>query len=128
MNVMIQGLIRENTQSRTTQASLRSDFANTKKAKSEDIKNKRASSGLYHEHPEGEHHHEKVGDDMVFDEDYLALSKQFNNGFIIKLQNECTSETYADLKKKGFRKNEFEEKAFRPLTFAERKVNFGSIG
>lgn len=52
----------------------------------------------------------------------------FDNRFIIQLQNETSDgDAYAELKKKGFKSNEFERLASRPLTFAERKVNFLSL-
>jgi hypothetical protein len=67
------------------------------------------------------------GDESEFS-DYLNLAKHVNNKFIIGLQNECgTSEEYQELKKKGYRLNDYEKKAWRPMTFAERKVNFNSL-
>lgn len=64
----------------------------------------------------------------VFDEEFVKMSQMFNNKFIIDLQNECRSaEDYAKLKSKGFKFNEYEKESPRPLTFAERKVNFQSL-
>lgn len=60
-----------------------------------------------------------------FDEDYRKKSQMIDNQFIIKLQNEW-SEMYADEKKK-LKINDFEKQALRPLTFAERKVNFTAL-
>jgi len=131
MKAMIDWLTQENTQNRNTQASLRKDFSNTTKGKSAEIAATRAASGLYsEEHIHDEHcHHEKVWKDMVFDDEYLNLSARFNNKFITQLQNECVDGNhFADIKKKGFKINKFEDKAARPLTFAERKVNFDSLG
>lgn len=79
-----------------------------------------------HEHSEG------CGCETIentfFDPEFIALSQKFNNQFIIALQNECrTAEDYAKLKTKGFKFNEYEKESPRPLTFAERKVNFQSL-
>lgn len=64
-----------------------------------------------------------------FDEDYFnEISSLVDNRFITNIQNECrTAEDLAVLKKKWFKFNEYESKSYRPLTFAERKVNFSSI-
>lgn len=62
-----------------------------------------------------------------FDESWLQMSKLFNNRTILELQNELSPEEMDELKKKGVRFNDFEEKAWRPLTFAERKVNFSLL-
>jgi len=71
------------------------------------------------------HEHDDVG---VFDEDYHNLSSKIDNKMILSLQNEVTNlDQKARLKKKGFKFNEFEKNAVRPLTFAERKVNFTSL-
>lgn len=72
-----------------------------------------------------DHSHDGV---WHFDEDYRAISQMFDNRFIISLQNEAENgDSYADLKKKWFKANDYEKLAFRPLTFAERKVNFVSL-
>lgn len=63
-----------------------------------------------------------------FDEDYFNISKLINNKHIVKLQNETRdNEWIASLKAKWFKFNEFEKDSWRPLTFAERKVNFTSL-
>lgn len=67
------------------------------------------------------HNHDQVCGE--FDEDYMNLSRHFNNDFIIKLQNELSDSD----KKKAFKLNDFESKSPRALTFAERKVNFTSL-
>lgn len=72
-----------------------------------------------------DHSHDNV---WHFDEEYRAISQMFDNRFIISLQNEAENgDSYADLKKKWFKANDYEKIAFRPLTFAERKVNFVSL-
>lgn len=46
----------------------------------------------------------------------------------MKLQAEARDgQEYASIKNKGFKFNDFEKEAFRPMTFAERKVNFTSL-
>lgn len=73
-----------------------------------------------HDHDHAERWH--------FDEEYRNVSQMFDNRFIIQLQNETSDgDAYAELKKKGFKANEYERLASRPLTFAERKVNFLSL-
>ena len=74
---------------------------------------------------------EKVKEEEPEDKEMREFSEitgMIDNRFIVNLQNEIRSpEDRAVLKKKGFKLNEFESEAFRPLTFAERKVNFTSI-
>ncbi len=70
----------------------------------------------------------KANEELFTDEDFLKISKQVNNKFIVDLQNECREgQDYATLKAKGFKFNDYEKKAPRPLTFTERKVNFTSL-
>lgn len=73
--------------------------------------------------------HDHVHEDFWhFDEEYRNVSQMFDNRFIIQLQNETSDgDAYAELKKKWFKANEYERLASRPLTFAERKVNFLSL-
>lgn len=86
------------------------------------LKKNKASSIQAHEH---HHDHE---DFWHFDDEYWNISQMFDNRFIISLQNEASDgDQYADIKKKWFKVNEFEKIAPRPLTFAERKVNFVSL-
>lgn len=69
-----------------------------------------------HEHPSE--------DNAIFSE----ICQIYDNEAIIALQNEArTPEDLARLKKKGLTFNDFEDKAPRALTFAERRVNFTSI-
>ncbi len=66
--------------------------------------------------------------EFSFDQEYFDLSKIINNKHIVKLQAEARDgENYASLKAKWFKFNDFEKEAFRPLTFAERKVNFTGL-
>lgn len=77
--------------------------------------------------PEQKHSHEHE-QRWHFDEDYRNISQMFDNKFIIQLQNETADgENYAEVKKKWLKINEYESRASRPLTFAERKVNFDSL-
>jgi len=83
----------------------------------------------FHEHGP-DCNHEKIPDDaqVFFDASFLGMSRMFNNKFIVELQNECrTADDYARLKQKGFKFNDYEKEAFRPMTFSERKVNFVSL-
>lgn len=62
------------------------------------------------------------------DEEYMEFSAMFNNRSILDIQNSIVNkEDLHDLKKKGLKFNDFEKDAFRPLTFAERKVNLSQI-
>lgn len=72
---------------------------------------------------------EAVNDEkeMSDDAEWRDFAKLFTNRTIIDLQNELSPEEMEELKKKGLRFNDYEGKAFRPLTFAERKVNFSLI-
>ena len=54
------------------------------------------------------------------DKEFMELSQYVNNDLIVRLQNE---KKFSD-KKKSLKFNAFEKSASRPLTFAERKVNF----
>lgn len=62
-------------------------------------------------------------DDFYFGEAAAVI----NNRFIGSIMEKATEEERAALKKKGLRFNDFEDKAPRPLTFAERKVNFDML-
>lgn len=63
-----------------------------------------------------------------YDKEYMELWGLFNNRVILDLQSQVsTKEDLFDLKKKGLKFNAFEREAFRPLTFAEKKVNLVSL-
>lgn len=83
----------------------------------------------FHEHgPDCNHEHIHDDAQVFFDASFLGMSRMFNNKFIVELQNECrTADDYARLKQKGFKFNDYEKEAFRPMTFSERKVNFVSL-
>lgn len=81
----------------------------------------------YHKQTKGKQCHDNCGD-MQSDEIWMQASQAMNNKFITKLQNEIDDKKKTEiLKSQGFKFNEFEKKSPRPLTFAERKVNFTSI-
>lgn len=70
------------------------------------------------------------GDELAsaFDEQYQKYSGIVDNKMILRLQAEVVSDSdRAALRRKGYLFNDFEDKAFRPMTFAERKVNFTSL-
>lgn len=112
---MIAALRNENKQYQDGMRQIRAKRKeNTDAAKA--IKEKaKADSGLYTE--------ETMSDEHYFKE----VSALVDNQLIIKLQSEVTPEDIEALKKKGFRFNEFEDNASRPMTFAERKVNWNGL-
>lgn len=62
------------------------------------------------------------------DDYYMTLSKAFNNKVILDIQKKAKEDsTYADVKKKWYKFNDFEDESPRIMTFAERKVNFKMI-
>lgn len=71
--------------------------------------------------------HEHDSAVTAFDANYHRYAELVDNRFILKLQASADAEARSDLKKKGFVFNDFESEAWRPLTFAERKVNFTSL-
>lgn len=73
------------------------------------------------------HEHGDCGN-CLHDEEFAELCEVFNNKAILQLSSTAKSDADRDaLKKKGLRFNEFESSSFRPMTFAERKVDFLSI-
>lgn len=58
---------------------------------------------------------------------YQAYSSIFDNKRIIALQNSVRRDDLPAIRSKGFRFNDFEDEAWRGLTFAERKVNLTSL-
>lgn len=126
IKAMIEGLRAENDQHRSAVKSMNTEFAGSATQKKGEIAKQKEDLSKFHEHSEG------CGCDSIkntyFDENFIAISQKFNNKFIIELQNECRSaDDYARLKAKGFKFNEYEGESPRPLTFAERKVNFTSL-
>jgi SPP1 gp7 family putative phage head morphogenesis protein len=119
LKAMIEGIQEESKGIRSQTDKIREDFSGVKEKTKAAIDKTKKDSGLYHEHPS------EVG---IFDDDFMAISRRVNNRFILDLQNETrTGEDLARLKKKGFRFNEYEDLSPRPMTFAERKVNFTSL-
>lgn len=92
------------------------------KAKKDEMKKIKDESGLYQNSNYHEHNH------PIIDTDYLYnVSKFFDNDVIIGLQKKANKKQLAELKKKGFYFNDYEVMAWRPLTFAERRVNLLGI-
>lgn len=62
------------------------------------------------------------------DDYYMSLSRAFNNRVILDIQKKGKDDgTYAEVKKKWYKFNDFEDESPRVMTFAERKVNFKMI-
>jgi len=93
------------------------------KTKIEEAKNKYQSQKDFLKEKKETINENKVEKDNSFSE----LSQYIDNNLILELQKEYNAEDWQRLKKKGLRFNDFESKAWRPLTFAERKVNFNLI-
>ena len=107
---------------------MNNDFKNVAEGKKQEIAKIKDEMANFSDHEHSEGCGCQPMTNSVFDDEFLKLSAMFNNEAIIKLQNEARSpEDYAKLKAKGFKFNEFEKEAARPLTFAERKVNFTSL-
>lgn len=91
------------------------------------IDKKKSDSGLYHEHGEECAH----GDELpsVFSDDFFTdMSKAFSNDRVTALIRGAKDDTSRNtIRRLGFRFNDFEDKAARPLTFAEKKVNFTNL-
>lgn len=77
-----------------------------------------------HEHPT----HEWDCGNVFADDYYMNISKAFNNRVILDIQKKGKDDgTYAEVKKKWYKFNDFEDESPRVMTFAERKVNFKMI-
>ena len=75
-------------------------------------------------------YHEHAHEDMkhMIDQDYIEYSQLFTNSVLERLQSEAaTADDIREIKKKGFQFNVEEETSRRPLTFAERKVNWKKL-
>lgn len=111
----ISGLLEDNQSIRDAAGSMRDDFAKDRYAAADEIDKTKQASGLFSEHvhpPDGM---------------FYELSSLLTNETIIQLQNEIEPLQLAEAKKKGLRTNDYERKAWRPLSLAERKVNFSFI-
>lgn len=109
----IDGLLEDNASIRSAAKGMRDEFAKERDAASSKIEEEKKGSGFYSE----DHPHPP---DRLF----YSLSELLNNETIIQLQNEIEPLQLAEAKKKGLRTNDYERKAWRPLTLSERKVNF----
>lgn len=127
IKAMIEGLRSENDQNRSSVKSMTNDFQSMASDKKKEIAQAKSDIAALHEHSADCGCGQGVSG-TYFDTEFIALSQKFNNKFIIELQNECRSpDDYARIKAKGFKFNEYEGSSPRPLTFAERKVNFTSL-
>lgn len=115
LKAAIQGLLEDNQSVRDAAKGMRDDFAGEREKTQTEIEQERKGSGFYSEH-------RPPGDPMFF-----QLSQLLNNETIIQLQNEVEPLQLADVKKKGLRTNDYERRSWRPLTLAERKVNFSFL-
>jgi len=102
IKAMIAGLAEENDSNRSAVRSMNQDFQGKAASKKKDIAAEREALANFHEH--GEHcDHESIDPNaqLFVDQDFLKLSRMFNNKFITELQNECrTAEDYARMKQK----------------------------
>lgn len=126
---MIDGLKSETASARQAMGSMREAFGGVKDAKNAQIDKLKADKAAVmsedHQCGHGCSHGETVGE---FDEDYFAIGSLINNKHILSLQNEAReAHDFAEIKSKGWKLNEYEKDAWRPMTFAERKVNFLSL-
>lgn len=115
LQLAIQGLLEDNATIRGSAKGLRDAYGGERETAQKTIEQEKKQSGFYSEH----HHH----DPPLF----FELSQLLNNETIIQLQNEVEPLQLAEAKKKGLRTNNYERKAWRPLTLSERKVNFSLI-
>jgi len=126
---MIDGLKSETASARQAMTSMRDAFGGVrdgKNAQIEKLQNDKAA--VMGEHTCGAHCEHDAEGCGVFDEDWMALGSLINNRHILALQNEAREQhDFAEIKSKGWKFNDYEKDAWRPMTFAERKVNFLSI-
>lgn len=133
----VRGLMDENATVRDAARGIREEYGAAREAARGEIEKEKASSGLYSEGGDDDdmdpledeiEHHDHESHLYSADAAYQYISGMVNNQTILRLQNESRSaEDWARVKKKGFRFNEWEDDAWRPLTFAERKVNFKGV-
>lgn len=127
----IDGLNSENMDIKAAQAGVRTSSRTIADTAKKTIEKKKTDSGLFEEptHEHGEHC--EGGDELpsVFsDEFFTTMSREFNNDRVTKLiRNAKDDESRATIRKLGFRFNDFEANAPRPLTFAEKKVNLSGL-
>ena len=112
---------------KTAQAGIRTAAKTVSDTAKNTIEKKKTDSGVYHEHDE----HCDIGTELpsVFsDEFFQDMSKAFTNDRIVSLiRGAKDEESRTKLRTLGFKFNDFELNAARPLTFAEKKVNFTSL-
>lgn len=112
---------------KTAQAGIRSSAKAISDTAKTTIDKKKSDSGLYHEHDD----HCDGGSDLpsVFSDEFFSdMSKAFTNDRIVSLiRGAKDEESRSKLRTLGFKFNDFEKNAARPLTFAEKKVNFTAL-
>lgn len=116
LKAAIAGLLEDNQSIRDTAASMRDEFGKVRDAANAEIDKTKQESGFLSEAHQPPGHGE-----------FFELSQLLNNRTIIELQNEMSPLELSEAKKKGLITNDFEKKAFRPLTLSERKVNWGFL-
>ena len=88
------------------------------------IEKKKTDSQLYHDHDEESDLLPSAFNDVFF----MDMSRAFSNDRITQLIRGAKDETSRiALRKLGFKFNDYEDKAARPLTFAEKKVNLTAL-
>jgi len=113
LQLAIDGLLEDNATIRGSAKALREVYSDERDKGQKEIETKKKESGFF-----SEHHDPPI---------FFELSQLLNNETIIQLQNEVEPLQLAEAKKKGLRTNSYERKAWRPLTLAERNVNFTLI-
>lgn len=64
---------------------------------------------------------------MFADPKYMALSAMVDNKMVLQLQGSIERSDLPSIRARGFQFNDYEDSAWRGLTFAERKVNLSSL-
>lgn len=130
LRVAIEGMMKENMDIRVAQSGIRSSAKSISDQAATVIDKKKTDSQLYGE-GDGDHHQHHEGEELdnaFSDEFFMDMSRAFNNDRVIQLiRNAKRPEDRENLRTMGFHFNDFEAKAARPLTFAEKKVNLTGI-
>lgn len=113
LRAAISGLLEDNATIRDGAADMRETYSTERDAAQKEIDAAKKDSGFFSEHV-----HQHPGDQIHFE-----LSQLLRNRDILALQRDVDPIALADLKKKGFVTNEYEKRAWRPLTLAERNAN-----
>lgn len=126
ISAAIDGLNSENISIKSAASGIRTADKAVSDTAKKNIETKKAKSGVYHEHD-----HQEEGDELpsIFsDEFYMEAARSFNNGMITKLIRTAKDhESREIIRNMGFKYNSFEGESVRPMTFAEKKVNFDHL-